>query len=83
MSAALAVDGSVWAAVITLSGSIVGGALIMAWRLGTLSTKVEETSNDMRGVLRRLENVERQMLENGRIMGGRRRTDPKWPNGEQ
>lgn len=77
-----AVDSSVWAAVIPVCASIIGGAFVMAWRLGTLSTKVEEQSSDMRDVLRRLERVERQMLESGRVLGGRRRTDPKWPNGE-
>lgn len=82
----LALDGSIWAAVITLAGSIIGGALIMAWRLGTLATKVDEHGKDLVDVthtqermMTRLEVLERQMMEQGRILGGRRRTDPKWP----
>lgn len=86
----LAADyGSIWAAIIPVCASIIGGAFVMAWRLGSLNRTVQEHGEDMRDmtnklekVTNRLELVERQMMEQGRIMGGRRRTDPHWPTAE-
>lgn len=40
--------GTIWAIVVPVCVSIIGGGLAMAWRLGGLSTKVEELAEDVR-----------------------------------
>lgn len=52
------VDPGLVAAVITLGGSIVGGALIMAWRLGALSTRVDNLKEQLRMNTNRLDLIE-------------------------
>lgn len=46
-------NGDIWAAVITVSASILFGGLGMAWKLGALTQKVADFT-------RRLERVEKQ-----------------------
>lgn len=52
------VDPAVWAALIGLGGSIIGGAILMAWRLGGLSTKVDLLIEQQRTNTNRLDVID-------------------------
>lgn len=52
------VDASVWVAVISLGVSIIGGAIIMAWRLGGLNTSVKLLEKSLDGNTKRLDVIE-------------------------
>lgn len=55
---AAGVDPSAWAAFIGVGVSIIGGALIMAWRLGALSTKVENLGGQLDDNTHRLDAID-------------------------
>jgi len=52
------VDAGVWVAVISLGATIIGGAIVMAWRLGGLDTSVKGLGRQMEQNTGRLDVIE-------------------------
>lgn len=75
MTAAAALLGAdwtaVWAAVIPVCASILGGGFAMAWKLGSLDRTVKDMGEDVRTMNARIERIESRPV----VTWGRRATD--------
>lgn len=62
---------TIWAAIITVAVSILGGGFMMAWKLGALDRTVKDLADDVREVKDRMERIENRPV----VTWGRRASD--------